>query len=119
SDCCGGDTTSGLPGNGNVHCLKQTGYTIGYCRSPTSGTDAGNGACNPEGNVCHYKDANYICGNSSEQNNCCLNLGVKTDCTLDNLGVPRCHVVGNGDAGLACKGAGESCAFTADCCNGL
>src|SRR5262249_48890702 len=69
-----------------------------------------------EGNVCHYKD--YACGSSSSaRNDCCEHLGVNTDCTLDPVGVPRCHVVG-ADGGPACRQVGQTCAFSGDCCNG-
>jgi hypothetical protein len=102
SDCCGAPGT-GLPGDGNVHCEIQPGFTIGICRNPTG--------CNPEGNVCHYK--NYQCSISSARNDCCGALGVNTDCTLDAVGVPRCHTIGT------CKNPGEQCAFSGDCCNGI
>ena len=101
SDCCGAKG-SGVPGDGNVTCEIQPGQTIGICRNPLS--------CNPEGDVCHYQ--NYTCSISSARNDCCDALGSKTDCTLDALGVPRCHAIGT------CKNAGESCAYSGDCCNG-
>ena len=108
TDCCGGDPKSGLPGAGNVTCEIQAGFTIGICRNPES--------CNPEGNVCHY--LNYACGSSSAaRNDCCDHLGVNTDCTLDAVGVPRCHVIG-ADGGQACRQAGQTCAFSGDCCSG-
>jgi len=111
NDCCGGDADAGLPGAGNVTCDKSGGGPVGICRNPLS--------CNPEGNVCHYQ--NYACSISSARNDCCDHLGAKTDCTLDDVGVPRCHVVGNpedGDAGIACRAQGQTCAFNGDCCNG-
>ncbi len=62
SDCCGGSGT-GLPGDGNVQCVKaNSNDQVGICRNPQS--------CNPEGDVCHYQ--NYqTCGNSSARNDCC------------------------------------------------
>ena len=117
TDCCGGDNTNGLPGNGNVHCAISPGYTIGICLTPGPGTDAGNGACNPEGDVCHYK--NYVCGpSSSARNDCCLHLGSSSDCTLDAVGVPRCHAIG-APGGPACRTSGQTCAFSGDCCNNV
>jgi hypothetical protein len=109
-DCCGGDVESGLPGAGNVTCEKTTDPEYGRCRSPSSGPLWP--ACNPQGNVCHFKD--YACGNSSSRNNCCGDTGNKQGvCQLDALGVPRC----NGLAG--CREPGETCASAADCCNGI
>ena len=47
-DCCGGGN-SGLPGDGNVTCQKANASDeIGICRNPQS--------CNPEGNVCHFRN---------------------------------------------------------------
>ncbi|HEX7667745.1 MAG TPA: hypothetical protein VF407_24630, partial [Polyangiaceae bacterium] len=122
ADCCGGedllpDGGEPLPGAKRVQCLKASGADTGYCASPTSG-GPGLNSCNPEGNVCHYKGSDYACGNSSEENNCCEHLGAATDCELDALGVPRCHVVG-GDAGvLPCIPTDGECAFDGDCCGG-
>jgi hypothetical protein len=110
SDCCGGEPDSGLPGAGNVTCEIPSGYTIGLCRNPLG--------CNPEGDVCHYKGGTgYPCTSSSSRNDCCDFLGSKSDCTLDPLGVPRCHVLGT-DGGAPCRNPGDTCAFTGDCCNG-
>jgi hypothetical protein len=101
TDCCGAPGT-GLPGDGNVHCDIQPGFTVGICRNPMG--------CNPEGNVCHYK--NYACAISSARNDCCGAPGNSGACQLDKLGVPRCHALG------ACVDAGGHCAFDSDCCNG-
>ncbi len=101
TDCCGA-AGSGLPGDGNVRCEIQAGFEVGICRNPTG--------CNPEGNVCHYKD--YACANSSARNDCCGAPGNSGACQLDKLGVPRCHGVG------ACVNAGGACAFDDDCCTG-
>jgi hypothetical protein len=101
SDCCGAKG-SGVPGDGNVVCEIQAGQTIGICRNPTG--------CNPEGNVCHFK--NYVCDISSARNDCCGALGSASDCALDAVGVPRCHTIGQ------CRNAGEACAYSGDCCNG-
>jgi hypothetical protein len=101
ADCCGA-AGSGLPGDGNVVCEIQAGFSVGICRNPTG--------CNPEGNVCHYKD--YACANSSARNDCCGAPGNSGACQLDKLGVPRCQGIG------ACVSDGGSCAFDEDCCNG-
>jgi hypothetical protein len=101
TDCCGAPG-SGVPGDGNVHCVIATGLTVGICRNPTG--------CNPEGDVCHYM--NYACSISSARNDCCGAPGNSGACQLDKLGVPRCHAIG------ACVNQGGSCAFDADCCNG-
>jgi hypothetical protein len=105
SDCCGA-AGSGVPGDGNVTCIFMAGQTIGVCRNPTS--------CNPEGDVCHYKqDSMYQCSSSSSRNDCCAALGSASDCKLDALGIPRCN------GGGACHTAGQACAYSGDCCNGL
>jgi hypothetical protein len=102
TDCCG-YKGSGLPGDGNVTCDFSGGVPgLGICRNPLS--------CNPEGNVCHFKD--YVCGSSSARNDCCEHLGSATDCELDKLGVPRCHAI------TTCRKTGETCASSADCCDG-
>ncbi len=122
TDCCGGealypDGGEPLPGAERVTCLLAAGNTVGYCASPKGNVGGGN-SCNPEGNVCHFKDNGYVCGNSAEENNCCQHLGSNTDCELDSIGVPRCHVVG-GDAGiLPCIPTNGECAFDGDCCGG-
>jgi hypothetical protein len=75
------------------------------CRNPNG--------CDPEGDVCHYK--NYAtCGNSSARNDCCGGTGNSGVCQLDALGVPRCYGLGSG-----CQDSGAHCAFSGDCCNGL
>src|SRR6266545_5504309 len=102
-DCCGG-AGSGLPGDGNVKCEIVPGTAIGLCRNPMS--------CNPEGNVCHYKD--YACDISSSRNDCCAAVGNSGVCQLDALGVPRCYGLG-----ADCRMPGETCASQADCCNSV
>lgn len=102
SDCCGG-AGSGLPGDGNVVCQKEEGASLGICRNPMG--------CNPQGNVCHFQD--YACSNSSSRNNCCAGNGNAGVCRLDSLGVPRCDGLGG-----ECRLAGETCASSADCCEG-
>jgi len=77
------------------------GSAVGVCRNPTG--------CNPEGNVCHYK--NYSCSISSARDDCCGAPGNSGACQLDALGVPRCHAIDK------CVEAGGVCAFTGDCCN--
>lgn len=101
-DCCGAGGT-GLPGEGNVYCEKDGNSDLGVCRNPMS--------CNPQGNVCHYKD--YACGVSSARANCCAGLGAKGGvCQLDPLGVPRCNGLGD-----SCREQGETCASADDCCD--
>jgi hypothetical protein len=103
TDCCGGDPKSGLPGAGHVKCQIPDGLQVGICRNPM--------ACNPEGNVCHFKD--YACSISSARADCCGDLGAKGSCALDALGVPRCYGIG------ACRDAGQTCASAADCCDNV
>jgi len=105
SDCCGA-AGSGLPGDGNVVCLKDNATDpVGVCRNPTG--------CDPEGDVCHYK--NYAtCGNSSARNDCCAGPGNSGICQLDTLGVPRCNGLGT-----MCQMTGQTCSYNGDCCNGL
>lgn len=106
TDCCG-YAGSGLPGDGHVTCDfsgAPAGSTIGICRNPK--------ACNPEGDVCHYKST-LTCGTDSAPADCCGALGAKGGaCIPDALGVPRCY------AGGPCKKTGETCAYSADCCDG-
>jgi hypothetical protein len=92
----------GLPGAGNVRCEKDAGALVGVCRNPTG--------CNPQGNVCHYK--NYVCDISSARNDCCAAPGNSGVCQLDRLGVPRCNGLGD-----KCRAAGETCASADDCCD--
>ncbi|HEX2676088.1 MAG TPA: hypothetical protein VHM19_05595, partial [Polyangiales bacterium] len=101
-DCCGASGT-GLPGDGHVTCEKDaSGDVVGICRNPM--------ACNPQGDVCHYK--NYACSISSSRNDCCGGVGNSGVCQLDKLGVPRCNGLGD-----ACQAAGDVCASADDCCN--
>jgi hypothetical protein len=93
-----------LPGDGNVTCQIETGKAMGICRNPMG--------CNPQGNVCHFKD--YACSISSARNDCCGAVGNSGACQLDALGVPRCNGIGD-----TCRKAGETCASAADCCNGV
>jgi hypothetical protein len=89
-----------------VTCQKASASdAVGICRNPMS--------CNPEGDVCHY--LNYsTCGNSSARNDCCAAPGNSGVCELDPLGVPRCYGLGT-----SCRDAGETCAFSSDCCDGV
>ena len=104
TDCCGGPGT-GLPGEGHVTCVREhASDPVGVCRNPQ--------ACNPEGDVCHYKDY-ATCGNSSARNDCCGGLGNSGVCQLDTLGVPRCYGLGT-----MCRNTGDTCAYSGDCCNG-
>jgi hypothetical protein len=101
TDCCGAAGT-GLPGDGNVVCEIDVGKLVGICRNPRS--------CNPQGDVCHYKD--YVCSNSSARNDCCAAVGNSGVCQLDLLGVPRCNGLGT-----TCRQGGETCSSMMDCCN--
>jgi len=104
SDCCGG-AGSGLPGDGHVICLRENpNDPVGVCRNPNG--------CDPEGDVCHFKDYN-TCGNSNARNDCCGGQGNSGVCQLDALGVPRCYGL------TTCRQAGETCSFSGDCCNGV
>jgi hypothetical protein len=107
SDCCGAAGT-GLPGDGNVVCEITAGQPVGICRNPMG--------CNPEGNVCHYKqNEQYQCQSvSMARNDCCAAPGNSGVCQLDPLGVPRCYGLG-GD----CRQGGQVCAFSGDCCNNV
>lgn len=103
-DCCGAAGT-GLPGDGNVTCEKEAGKLVGICRNPRG--------CNPQGNVCHYKDEDYVCNTSSAaRNNCCGAVGNSGVCQLDMLGVPRCNGLGD-----TCIPTGGICSSAMDCCN--
>jgi hypothetical protein len=101
SDCCGAAGT-GLPGDGNVVCEIESGKALGICRNPRS--------CNPQGNVCHFKD--YACSISSARNDCCAAVGNSGVCQIDMLGVPRCNGLGD-----TCRQGGETCSSANDCCN--
>ena len=101
SDCCGAAGT-GLPGDGNVVCEIDAGKALGICRNPRS--------CNPQGNVCHFKD--YACSVSSARNDCCAGVGNSGVCQLDFLGVPRCNGLGT-----TCIVGGGICSSAMDCCN--
>ncbi|MGH7282853.1 MAG: hypothetical protein ACRELY_15110, partial [Polyangiaceae bacterium] len=120
-DCCGGeallpDGGDPIPGAGKVVCLKAAGAPIGYCSTPSSGHGGIGGTCNPEGDVCHFKD--YFCSGSAKRDDCCPDPSNKTTCQLDPLGIPRCEVVG-GDAGIfPCVPTTGECAFDSDCCGG-
>jgi hypothetical protein len=96
SDCCGAAAfaDAGLPTSGNpVTC------TGGYCTQHMG--------CTPTGDVC--KLPTVSCNANA---NCCAGLGnFGGVCKQDNLGIPRCSVVG-------CVDAGGACASSADCCNG-
>jgi hypothetical protein len=87
-----------------VVCDKEIDAPVGICRNPTG--------CNPEGNVCHFKD--YVCGGSSARNACCAAPGNSGVCQLDPIGVPRCYGLGTD-----CREPGETCASSMDCCNGV
>jgi hypothetical protein len=105
SDCCGGDPDADLPGAGNGECVVDEGNPVGRC---------GNGnSCTPQGDVCHYKDSACEDSSTSAPNNCCSYLGSKSNCALDTVFVPRCDAIGD------CREAGEDCASSGDCCDGV
>jgi hypothetical protein len=119
SDCCGGDSTSGLPGAGLVQCEPDPVYgaRVGTCGGPRAsncpgGIDTCKNSCNPEGNVCHYQDT-AICQGAvtSKRNDCCACIAGKDCCQLDRAGIPRCNAL------AACVPVGEACAFADECCN--
>jgi len=114
ADCCGGlipeEEADRLPGWGNGKCQIEPGHLIGVCRNPVNGEENPDGACSPQGNVCHFKD--YECSVSSARANCCSGLGANGTCKLDPLGVPRCDGLGDD-----CRMEGETCASSDDCCN--
>jgi hypothetical protein len=118
SDCCGGDFGNMLPGSGEVICVPDTAHpqigtcsmaNVTYCPMQTSYC---HNSCQPEGDVCHFKN-NGGCSSNSFPNDCCGAPGNSGVCKLDVHGVPRCY-------GLAkCVAAGGDCASSADCCGNL
>jgi hypothetical protein len=118
-DCCGGNPNDGLPGSGLVRCIRNPQFPqIGTCsmanvslcplpRPPTC-----HNSCQPEGDVCHFKN-NGGCPSNSFPNDCCGAPGNKGMCQLDAHGVPRCHGI------AACVMPGGNCAAQSDCCNGV
>jgi hypothetical protein len=121
TDCCGGDPRAGLPGAGLVKCEldQSTGSRIGTCGGPKASncpvkTEDCTNACNPEGNVCHYKDT-WACtlSSDSKRNNCCQCIPGKECCVPDRSGIPRCNTL------TECVPAGGLCSFSAECCNNL
>jgi hypothetical protein len=129
-DCCGGTNDPDLPGYTNGECQIEAGHAIGICRNPVNGAENPDGACSPQGNVCHLKD--YACSVSSARNNCCGGLGNSGVCQPDLLGVPRCNGLGdtcrcgagtspdgNGGCMSDPTAPGETCASSDDCCDNL
>jgi hypothetical protein len=121
TDCCGGDPRSGLPGAGLVRCEPDPiyGSRIGKCGGPKASncnpkTDVCSNACNPEGNVCHYKET-AICegATTSKRNDCCACISGKDCCQLDRAGIPRCNALDT------CVPAGGFCSFSGECCDNL
>jgi hypothetical protein len=117
ADCCGGDAQNGLPGSGLVKCFADPNHpqigtcsmaNVSYCPMPAP--DTCHNSCQPEGDVCHYKN-NGGCSSNSFPNDCCGAPGNKGMCQLDAHGVPRCHGIGS------CVKSGSTCASAADCCN--
>ncbi len=130
ADCCGGTLDDSLPGYSNGQCDIEAGHAIGICRNPVNGEENPDGACSPQGNVCHLKD--YACSVSSARNNCCGGLGNSGVCQPDLLGVPRCNGLGDTcrcgfgtepDGMGGCMDSpdhpGETCASADDCCDDL
>lgn len=119
SDCCGGDATSGLPGAGLIKCEPDPtfGARIGTCGTPKAsncpnGASTCKNACNPEGNVCHYKQT-LVCagGLTNVRNDCCDCIASKECCQPDVTGIPRCNSL------AACVPVGGHCSFSGECCN--
>jgi len=120
SDCCGGDATAALPGSGLIKCEPDPTYgsRIGTCGSPKASNCPANApncknACNPEGNVCHYKTT-LVCGGNltNLRNDCCDCISGKECCRPDVTGIPRCNAL------AACIPVGGRCAFSGECCDG-
>jgi hypothetical protein len=119
SDCCGGDATSGLPGAGLIKCEPDPVYgsRIGTCGGPKASNCPGGAAtcknaCNPEGNVCHYKQTLVCAGNlTNVRNDCCDCISGKECCQPDATGIPRCNAL------AACVPVGGNCSFSGECCN--
>jgi hypothetical protein len=120
SDCCGGDPSSGLPGAGLIKCIPDpTNPTkIGTCGTPMAsncppGDSSCTNACDPEGNVCHYKNT-LVCqgGLTNVRNDCCACVSNKDCCVPDADGIPRCNAL------ASCVAAGGACAYAGDCCSG-
>ncbi len=129
-DCCGGVIDPELPGYGNGECQLEEGHAIGICRNPVNGEENPDGACSPQGNVCHLKE--YACSVSSARNNCCGGVGNSGVCQPDLLGVPRCNGLGDtcrcgygtapdGDGNCVPSPGtpGQTCASADDCCDDL
>lgn len=119
SDCCGGDVASGLPGAGLIKCEPDPvfGSTIGTCGGPKAsncpnGESTCKNSCNPEGNVCHYKQTLVCSGNlTNVRNDCCDCISSKDCCQTDAMGIPRCNSL------AACVPTGGNCSFSGECCN--
>jgi hypothetical protein len=120
SDCCGGDVKSGLPGAGLIACEPDPVYPsrIGTCGGPKASNCPGSvetcrNSCNPEGNVCHYKQT-LVCAGSltNVRNDCCGCISGKECCQPDATGIPRCNSL------AACVPVGGHCSFSGECCGG-
>lgn len=120
SDCCGGDVASGLPGAGLITCEPDPVYgaRIGTCGGPKAsncpgGIETCKNACNPEGNVCHFKQTLVCAGNlTNVRNDCCGCISGKECCQADATGIPRCNSL------AACVPVGGHCSFSRECCGG-
>jgi hypothetical protein len=80
------------------------------CSPPSAGFEeagVGQNTCRPQGDTC--SKTGYVCGNSTNANDCCDNQGNRAACVLDPLGVPRCM-------GVGCVGTGMQCTNDNDCC---
>jgi hypothetical protein len=121
SDCCGGDLVSGLPGAGLIKCEPDPVYgsRIGTCGGPRASNcpdpkeyETCNSACNPQGNVCHYKTTLVCAGDlTNVRNNCCGCVSGKDCCIPDATGIPRCNALD------ACVPTGGVCSNSSDCCD--
>ena len=101
SDCCGGPGVPGpAPKGGAVKCNITAPNVLGVCANPTG--------CKPNGDICRLPT-----NQCNADDACCSGVGQPNNpCKQDLLGVPRC-------ADVTCVQAGQGCATSADCCNGV
>jgi hypothetical protein len=78
-----------------------------------SGVQTCKNSCDPEGNVCHYKNT-IACqgGTTNVRNDCCGCISGKDCCVPDSDGIPRCNTLSQ------CVPANGACSYAGDCCSG-